>query len=144
MLITIKFNLLLKAAALGGCLLFLGTTHSQASPMSRLDDFYPNCDVRPLSLSREQNNELKNIRKEYKKAIEKAIRKDERVNKNRRRDIIKILSSDKFNADDARDYVENRYLSSMDFAVDEFSIQHRFYKLLTPSQRQYWLNACLR
>ncbi len=66
------------------------------------------------------------------------------MNKNRRRDIIKILSSDKFNADDARDYVENRYLSGMDFAVDELSIQHRFYKLLTPSQRQYWLNACLR
>lgn len=144
MLITIKSNLLLQAATLGGCLLLLGATYAQASPMTRLDDFHPNCDVRPLGLSHAQTNELRNIRKEYKKAIEKALRKDERVNKNRRRDIIKILSSDKFNADDARDYVENRYLSGMDFAVDELSIQHRFYKLLTPSQRQYWLNACLR
>ncbi|WP_373746028.1 Spy/CpxP family protein refolding chaperone [Neisseria dentiae] len=144
MLITIKFNLLLQAAALGGYLLFLGATYAQASPMTRLDDFHPNCDVRPLGLSYAQTNELRSIRKEYKKAIEKALRKDERVNKNRRRDIIKILSSDKFNADDARDYVENRYLSGMEFAVDELSIQHRFYKLLTPSQRQYWLNACLR
>ena len=139
-----KFNLLLQASALGGCLLFLSATYAQASPAIRLDDFHPNCDVRPLGLSREQSKELHTIRKEYKKAIEKTLRKNERVNKNRRRDIIKILSSTKFNADDARDYVENRYLSSMDFAVDELSIQHRFYKLLTPSQRQYWLNACLR
>lgn len=144
MLITIKFNLLLQAAVFSSCLLFWDATYTQASPITRLDDFHPNCDVRPLGLSREQINELRSIRKEYKKAIEKASRKDERVNKNRRRDIIKILSGDKFNVDDARDYVENRYLSGMDFAVDELSIQHRFYKLLTPPQRQYWLDACLK
>ncbi|MFC3874142.1 Spy/CpxP family protein refolding chaperone [Neisseria musculi] len=143
MLTTIKFNPLLQAA-LGGCLLVFGTSHAYASPMLRLDNFHPNCDVRPLNLSHAQINELRSIRKEYKKAIEKASRKEERVSKNRRRDIIKILSSDKFNADDSRDYIESRYLASMDFAVDELAIQHRFYKLLTPLQRQHWLNTCLR
>lgn len=144
MLITIKYRLLAQVAAVFGYALLLGMPPAYASPATRLDDFHPNCDVRPLSLSKEQNAELRSIRKEYKKAVERAMRKDERTNKNRRRDIIKVLSGEKFNQDDARDYVEKRYLSSMDFSVDELAIHHRFYKLLTPTQRQYWLNACLR
>lgn len=142
--IKIKPNLFISAALIYGFMLFPAAETARASSMTRLDDFHPNCDVRPLGLSKEQSNELRNIRKEYKKAVERATRKDERVNKNRRRDIIKILAGDKFNQDDARDYVENRYLSSMEFAVDELSIQHRFYKLLTPAQRQHWLGSCLR
>lgn len=121
----------------------LGSAHARPLAAS-LDDFHPNCDIRSLGLTREQNNELRAIRKDYKKALDKSVRKDDRILKNRRRDVIKILSSDRFNQDDARDYVEKRYISSMDFAVDELSIQHRFYKLLSPTQRQHWLNICLK
>ncbi|MCS4533095.1 Spy/CpxP family protein refolding chaperone [Neisseria montereyensis] len=145
MLITITFNRMVQTITVVSYILCLGTSFVYAAPMtSRLDDFHPNCDIRPLNLSRKQRSELSAIRKEYKKALEKSMRRDDRINKNRRRDIIHILSDDRFNKEDARDYVEKRYLTSMDFAVDELSIQHRFYKMLTPQQRQYWLSACLK
>ncbi|WP_244895104.1 Spy/CpxP family protein refolding chaperone [Neisseria dumasiana] len=145
MLAMISFNRIVPIITVSGWMIFNGLSSAYAGPMaSTLDDFHPNCDIRSLGLTREQNNELRNIRKDYKKALDKSIRKDDRILKNRRRDIIKILSSDRFNQDDARDYVEKRYISSMDFAVDELSIQHRFYKLLSPTQRQHWLNICLK
>lgn len=136
---------MVQTITVGSCIFCLGTASVYAAPMtSRLDDFYPNCDIRPLNLTRKQRSELSSIRKEYKKALNKSMRQDDRINKNRRRDIIRILSDERFNKEDTRDYVEKRYLASMDFAVDELSIQHRFYKMLNPAQQQYWLNACLK
>ena len=49
-----------------------------------------------------------------------------------------------FDQNAARDYVENRYLPNMDFAVDELAIQYRVYQLLNDRQRQQWLATCLR
>ncbi|MDO1508970.1 MULTISPECIES: Spy/CpxP family protein refolding chaperone [unclassified Neisseria] len=143
MLIAFKLGRVTQSVTIG--LFILCTSQTQAMQLtSQLDDFHPNCDVRPLGLSDAQNNELRNLRKEYKKARDKAARKADRINKNRRRNIIKILSEDKFDTENARDYVENRYTFSMDFAVDELAIQHRFYKLLSPQQRLLWLNSCLK
>ncbi|KLS88173.1 Periplasmic protein [Neisseria gonorrhoeae] len=62
----------------------------------------------------------------------------------RRRSVVEIISSDVFNRNEARDYVESRYHSSMDFAVDELEIQHRFFHILTPQQQQMWLSSCLK
>lgn len=139
------FGRVASMITISGWIILHGLSSAHARPLAAsLDDFHPNCDIRPLGLTREQNNELRAIRKDYKKAMDKSVRKDDRILKNRRRDVIKILSSDRFNQDDARDYVEKRYISSMDFAVDELSIQHRFYKLLSPTQRQHWLNICLK
>uniref|UniRef100_UPI0035A16FA0 hypothetical protein n=1 Tax=Neisseria sp. TaxID=192066 RepID=UPI0035A16FA0 len=119
MLIAFKLNWAVLSAALYALALGAGNYAHASGYTARLDDFQPNCDVRPLGLSVEQSNELRNIRKEYKKALDKPARKDERVNRNRRRTIIKLLSDDKFDHDNARDYVETRYISSMDLAVDE-------------------------
>ena len=140
------FNLLpppaLMALALTGILLG-GVAQAQAAQMAvQLDDFQPNCDIRQLSLSPEQRNQLRSIRTEHKKALDQANRKNDRINRNRQRNLMRILAADDFNESFARGYVGERYAPSMDFAVDELKIQHRFFQLLTPDQRRLWLNAC--
>ncbi|PSJ80085.1 Spy/CpxP family protein refolding chaperone [Neisseria iguanae] len=116
-----------------------------AAPHStQLDDFHPNCNFRQLNLSQEQQNTLRRIRSDYKAAADKAFKKEQRTDRTRRRNIMKILANPNFDQNSARDYVEARYLSRMDFAVDELTMQHRIYHLLNPNQRQIWLNTCLR
>ena len=142
------FNLLpppaLMALALAGILLG-GVAQAQAAQMAvQLDDFQPNCDIRQLSLSPEQRNQLRSIRTEHTKALDQANRKNDRINRNRQRNLMRILAADDFNESFARGYVGERYAPSMDFAVDELKIQHRFFQLLTPDQRRLWLNACLK
>ena len=142
------FNLLplpaLMALAVTGILLG-GVAQAQAAQMAvQLDDFQPNCDIRQLSLSREQRSQLRSIRTEHKKALDQANRKNDRINRNRQRNLMRILAADDFNESFARGYVGERYAPSMDFAVDELKIQHRFFQLLTPDQRRLWLNACLK
>lgn len=142
------FNLLpppaLMALALTGILLG-GVAQAQAAQMAvQLDDFQPNCDIRQLSLSPEQRSQLRSIRTEHKKALDQANRKNDRINRNRQRNLMRILAADDFNESFARGYVGERYAPSMDFAVDELKIQHRFFQLLTPDQRRLWLNACLK
>lgn len=142
------FNLLpppaLMALAFAGILLG-GVAQAQAAQMAvQLDDFQPNCDIRHLSLSPEQRNQLRSIRTEHKKALDQANRKNDRINRNRQRNLMRILAADDFNESFARGYVGERYAPSMDFAVDELKIQHRFFQLLTPDQRRLWLNACLK
>ena len=87
---------------------------------------------------------LRRLRTDFKQINDKAYRKTVRSDRNRRQTIIKILSGDSFDSNAARDYVESRYLSSMDYAVDEMEIQYRLYHLLNPRQRQQWLSSCLR
>ena len=142
------FNLLpppaLMALALAGILLG-GVAQAQAAQMAvQLDDIQPNCDIRQLSLSPEQRNQLRSIRTEHKKALDQANRKNDRINRNRQRNLMRILAAEDFNESFARGYVGERYAPSMDFAVDELKIQHRFFQLLTPDQRRLWLNACLK
>ena len=142
------FNLLpppaLMALALAGILLG-GVAQAQAAQMAvQLDDFQPNCDIRQLSLSPEQRNQLRSIRTEHKKALDQANRKNDRINRNRQRNLMRILAAEDFNESFARGDAGERYAPSMDFAVDELKIQHRFFQLLTPDQRRLWLNACLK
>lgn len=119
---------------------------TQAAPHSsmQLDDFHPNCDIRQLNLTQDQQNALRTIRLEYKKASDKADRKSLRSDRTRRQSITKILSAPTFDQNAARDYVEARYLSYMDFAVDELAIQHRFFQVLNSRQQRLWLSGCLR
>lgn len=125
--------------------LYLSLSAAQASPLtSRLDDFQPNCDIRKLSLTRDQHAELRVIRDDYKKALDNAMKKSERSNRQRRREIVRILSNDTFNQEAARNYVSARYLSSIDFAIDELQVHHRIYQLLAPNQQRQWLDACLK
>lgn len=139
----LKHPLIAKFLCLTAVLLANSAAH--ASPyVSSLDDFHPNCDIRQLNLSQTQQAALRRIRSEYKQATDRAYRKASRSDRTRRQNIVNILSTPAFDQNAARDYVEARYLSSMDFAVDQLSIQHRFYQLLNPQQRQLWLSSCLR
>lgn len=143
MFVVSRFGLLLKFLSFAVLCILAGLAHT--APRSiQLDDFHPNCNFRQLNLSQEQHNTMRKIRSDYKTAADKAFKKELRADRTRRRNIIQILSKPNFDQNSARDYVESRYLSSMDFSVDELAIQHRIYHLLTPGQRQIWLNDCLR
>lgn len=131
------------ASFLGIALLSCQISHAAPSYIS-LNDFQPNCDIRRLGLTPEQHNELRKIRAAFKLANDKARIKRTRSELSRRQVIVGIISSYSFNRGDARDYVENRYLSSIDFVVDELEIQHRFFHILTPKQQQLWLSSCLK
>lgn len=138
-----KPNPLIQLLAISALCIGMPTAH--ASPASsRLDDFQPNCDIRKLSLTQEQHIQMRNIRDDYKKTLDQATRKNERSKRQRRREIVKILADENFNQDAARNYISTRYLSSMDFAIDELAVQHRIYQLLTPAQRRQWLDTCLK
>ncbi|HFC5893038.1 TPA: Spy/CpxP family protein refolding chaperone [Neisseria lactamica] len=108
------------------------------------NDFQANCDIRRLGLTQGQHNELRKIRAAFKMAGDRARLKVMHSEHSRRRSVVEIISSDVFNRNEARDYVESRYLSGMDFAVDELEIQHRFFHILTPQQQQMWLSSCLK
>ncbi|ENX0992495.1 hypothetical protein M785_06690, partial [Neisseria gonorrhoeae MU_NG20] len=97
-----------------------------------------------LGLTQGQHNELRKIRAAFKMAGDRARLKVMHSEHSRRRSVVEIISSDVFNRNEARDYVESRYHSSMDFAVDELEIQHRFFHILTPQQQQMWLSSCLK
>lgn len=143
MFVASRFGFTLKF--LPFAVLYLAAGWTQAATHSiQLDDFHPNCNFRQLNLTQEQHNAMRKIRSDYKSAADKAFKKELRADRTRRKNIIEILSKPNFDQNSARDYVESRYLSSMDFAVDELTIQHRIYHLLSPGQRQIWLDNCLR
>ena len=82
-----------------------------------IQDFHPNCDIRQLNLSRDQYESLRGLRGEYKQAVEK-------LNLQNRGS-------------------ERPYGYGLQFAVDELSVQHKFYHSLTPAQQRIWLQKCL-
>ncbi|WP_301884838.1 Spy/CpxP family protein refolding chaperone [Neisseria uirgultaei] len=131
------------ASFFGMALLSCQISYAAPSYIS-LTDFQPNCDIRRLELSQEQRNDLRKIRAAFKLANDKAKLKGIRSERSRRQAIVGIISSDTFDRSEARGYVESRYHSSMDFAVDELEIQHRFFHILTPQQQQMWLSSCLK
>ncbi|UOO87438.1 Spy/CpxP family protein refolding chaperone [Neisseria arctica] len=135
--------LVIKTTLFGA--LFSSASLLSATPLSApLDDFQPNCDIRQLSLTPEQRNQLRTIRYDYKRELDQANSKNNRISRFRHPTLMRLLSAESFNENAARDYIQARYMPSMDFAIGELKIQHRFYQLLTPMQRQQWLKACLK
>lgn len=143
MFAVLKFHFLLQVLPFAALFFYSGLAYA-ASSSTQLDDFHPNCNIRQLNLTQEQHRVLRRVRNDYKQAVDKAFKKEQRADRTRRQNIIRILSNPTFDQNSARDYVEGRYLSSMDFAVDELAIQHRIYNLLNPHQRKMWLDSCLR
>ena len=142
-MVVLKSHFIVQLLSISWLLVMASAVYA-APHMVQLDDFHPNCDIRQLNLSPEQHSNLRRIRIDYKAASDKAYRKAIRADRTRRNNILKILANENFDQNAARDYVEGRYISSMDFAVDELAIQHRFFQLLNPRQRQQWLTTCLR
>lgn len=135
--------LVIRTALFG--VLFGSTGLLPASPLSApLDDFQPNCDIRQLSLTPEQRSQLRTIRYDYKRELDQANSKNNRIIRSRHPTLMRLLAAESFNESAARDYIQARYMPSMDFAIGELKIQHRFYQLLTPVQRQQWLKTCLK
>lgn len=108
-----------------------------------LDDFHRNCDIRALSLSQEQHQELKKIRNEYRRLMSNAAKRNKNSSSNRN-EIIRILSAVNFDIEAAKNYIVRRDLANIDASIYELRGQHQFFQLLTPSQRTKWLNTCLK
>ena len=60
-----------------------------------------------------------------------------------RDNLLRVLSNPHFDERQAQRYVSERYGYGLQFAVDELSVQHKFYHSLTPAQQRIWLQKCL-
>lgn len=109
-----------------------------------LSDFYPNCDMRSLSLDEEQQKALRQIRNTHKKNIEKVKIRNRTAHFSRKQELIRVLSISPFNKYEARRYLQKRYDSDMDLAIEELSVHHQIFQVLTPQQQEKWLATCAR
>ena len=108
-----------------------------------IQDFHPNCDIRQLNLSRDQYESLRGLRGEYKQAVEKLNLQNRGSERPLRDNLLRVLSNPHFDERQAQRYVSERYGYGLQFALDELSVQHKFYHSLTPAQQRIWLQKCL-
>ena len=100
-----------------------------------------NCNVSQLSLTASQKTQLKQLRNEYRIGRDELMRKKSSAAVSRR-DFAKILMQDDFNEQAARQYVTDKYLYSASLDMQDLRMQHAFFKVLTPQQKQLWLQHC--
>lgn len=134
-----KFSL--PIMAIGGILAYF-PQHAYAIMPN--DNFLPPCDIRQLNLSKEQQIQLRDIRTEHKQVLDRVSRQGRSLERARRQNIIKILSSTSFDETQAARYASDHYQVKSRFAVEELNIQHKIYRILTPEQQKIWLDTCIR
>lgn len=100
-----------------------------------------NCNTSQLALTPAQKNQLRQLRNEYRVLRDDMTRKKPSAAVSRR-DLIQILMQDDFNDQAARHYVSQKYLYNAELDMQDLRMQHYFFKVLTPQQKQQWLNQC--
>ena len=108
------------------------------------DSFLPPCDIRQLNLSKEQQNQLRSLRTEHRQILDRVAKQNKMLERSRRQNIIKILSSTHFDEAQANRYVYEHYQAKSRFTVEELGVQHKIYRLLTSEQQKIWLDTCVR
>lgn len=106
--------------------------------------FPPPCDIRQLNLSKEQQSQLRSLRAEHRQILDRVGKQNRSLERSRRQNIIRILSSASFDETQASRYVADHYQAKSRFAVEELGVQHKIYRLLTPEQQKIWLETCVR
>ena len=101
-----------------------------------------NCDVRQLSLSQAQQNQLRLLRNQYRIMRDEQTRKKPSATSSRRY-LVQILMQDDFNENAARQYVSQKYQYNAELDMQDLRMQHYFFKVLTPAQKEQWLDHCL-
>ena len=86
---------------------------------------------------------MRGLRGEYKQAVEKLNLQNRGSERPLRDNLLRVLSNPHFDERQAQRYVSERYGYGLQFAVDELSVQHKFYHSLTPAQQRIWLQKCL-
>ena len=100
-----------------------------------------NCDVRQLSLSQAQQNQLRLLRNQYRILRDEQTRKKPSATSSRRY-LVQILMQDDFNENAARQYVSQKYQYNAELDMQDLRMQHYFFKVLTPQQKQQWIRYC--
>lgn len=101
-----------------------------------------NCDVRQLSLSKDQQNALKVMRNQNRMLRNEVVRAKP-SNMRAKRDLAQLLMQDRFNETAARQYVSQKYQYNAELDMQDLRMQHYFFKVLTPAQKEQWLDHCL-
>ncbi len=131
----------LLAAALSLGALYLSPAQARSAEILGVS---PNCDFRQLKLSRDQQNQLRQIRTEYKVVVEGTSRQNVRNNQSRRNNLMRILNNPEFEEGTARRYLAERYSNNIQFDLIELGLQHKFFQLLNSQQQRIWLENCVR
>ncbi|AUZ04572.2 hypothetical protein ADP71_08290 [Vitreoscilla sp. C1] len=120
-----------------GCVLFV----SFFACMQTAHAVGMNCNTSQLGLTPTQKNQLRQLRHEYRTLRDDMTRKKPSA-ATARRDLVQILMQDDFNDHAARQYVSQKYLYNAELDMQDLRMQHYFFKVLTPQQKQQWLSQC--
>lgn len=101
------------------------------------------CDLRQLSLSSEQNAQLRRLRSEYRHRSDALVAQARSARQDAATGPSHILNEATFSEEKARQYITNKYAIQIQREIETLRAQHALLKVLTPAQRQEWMAQCL-
>lgn len=134
-------NMLLGNLPLSRCLLCSSLLFTAIPALA--DSMGGACDMRQLSLSASQQEQLRQIRANYRAQVG-SISNQSRVGRYSVPSAALVLSMPEFDENLARQYVNNKYAPQMLRDLEAMKAQHTMLQVLTPQQRNEWLTHCLR
>lgn len=100
------------------------------------------CDMRQLSLSSSQQEQLLQVRAEYRQRLDNLVAQSRNLRQYTTQASNLVLSGPVFDDNMARHYVNEKYAPQMQREVENLRAQHAMLQILTPQQRQEWMRHC--
>ncbi len=101
------------------------------------------CDIRQLSLTPAQQDQLRRLRADYRNRAEALVTHTRSARQYGEEGPRMVLTNPVFDENLARHYVNSKYALQMQREVESLRAQHALFQVLTPQQRQEWLLRCL-
>lgn len=101
------------------------------------------CDLRQLSLSPQQQAQLRRLRSEYRHRSDALVAQARSARQEATTGPSRILNEATFSEEKARQYITNKYAIQIQREIETLRAQHALLQVLTPQQRQEWMAQCL-
>lgn len=101
------------------------------------------CDLRQLSLSTQQQQQLRRLRAEYRHRSDALVAQARSARQDAANGPHRILNEATFSEERARQYITNKYAIQIQREIETLRAQHALLQVLTPQQRQEWMAQCL-
>ncbi|MDO4693894.1 MAG: Spy/CpxP family protein refolding chaperone [Eikenella sp.] len=102
------------------------------------------CDIRQLSLSADQQEQLRRLRADYRHRSEALLMQMRSARQYAAGGPRAVLTAPNFDENLARHYVNGKYALQMQREIESLRAQHAMFQVLTPQQRQEWLLRCVQ
>ncbi|WP_225748084.1 Spy/CpxP family protein refolding chaperone [Eikenella sp. Marseille-P7795] len=101
------------------------------------------CDMRQLSLSSSQQEQMRQVRAEYRQRLDNLVAQSRNLRQYTTQASNLVLAGPVFDDNMARHYVNEKYAPQMQREVENLRAQHALLQILTPQQRQEWMRHCM-